>query len=167
MSDAFDAYVKLLNSVPENERQYEVVIISHSKFSKTYYLVIDNLPLTANLQDGTLVTFEPASISSTNAQNTNDLDQLASFTIADVNNELDAELDRIPLGDPEVPTVTYGIYHSDYLDEPVEWVVYDVKNVPQEKGVFTINTGVPDLNRDQTGEVFDLDRFPMLRGLNV
>ena len=165
----FEAYEKLLNSHPEGETTYETVILSHSLFSKTYYFVIDTVPLTANLdasQGGALVTFEPASIKSTNAQNSDDLDQIANFTIADVNNILDSELDRIPLGTEEVPLLGYGIYHSDYLDEPVEFTEYEINSVPQQKGVFTVRAGVPDLNSDQTGEIFDFDRFPMLRSIS-
>lgn len=165
MSEAREAYERLLASQPENEKYYETIVLSHSKFSKTYYLVRETIPVTARLITGETVTFEPASIAPTNAVNTNDLDQSATFTISDLDNVLDTELDNIPFGDTESPKVGYGIYHSEYLDEPVEYTEYDVKSVPQKKGLFTIKCGAPDLNSDETGEVFDLDRFPMLRGL--
>ena len=159
-----EAYEKLLNSQPEGERVYETIAISHPDI-ETRYLVIDSLPLKANLPTGELVTFQPASIASTNAVNSNDLDQKATFTIADVYNELDEVLDSIPLNTTDKPVIAYSQYHSDYLTSPVEYVEYDIESIPQKKGVFTVKCGVPDLNSDETGEIFDLDRFPMLRGL--
>jgi hypothetical protein len=160
-----EAYKKLLASQPENETYYECVTLSHSLFSKTYYLVVDSQPLTAQIPTGQLVTFEPASIAPTNAQNSNDLDQSVSFTISDVENILDSELDRIPLGNQESPIAAYSIYHSDFLNSPVEHTAYTVKSVPQKKGAFTVKAGAPDLNSDETGEIYDLDRFPPLRSV--
>lgn len=159
-----EQYEIYLNSQPENERVYETIIISHPAI-ETRYLVIDSLPLTAGLFTGGTAEFLPASIVSTDAANSNDLDQNATFTIADVDNELDAVLDQIPLDTDESPVIGYGIYHSDNLDAPVEFYEYEAKSIAQKKGVFTVKAGVPNLNSDQTGELFDLDRFPMLRGL--
>jgi hypothetical protein len=161
----FEAYELLLNSQPENERQFETLILSHSKFSQTFYLVFDSVPLTAKLSGGETVTFQPANVSSTNAQNSNDLDQTASFTISDLDNVLDDELDLIPLGDTESPVAGFGIYTTGFLDAPADFVEYTVKSIPQKKGAFTLMCGAPDLNNDETGEVYDLDRFPTLRGL--
>lgn len=160
----FEQYERLLNSQPENETYFETIIISHSKISKTHYLVFDSAPLAAKLITGEEVTFLPANISATNAQNSNDLDQQASFTIGDENNELDDELDRIPLGDKEDIIVGYGVYVSTGLDAPAEFIEYTVKAIPQKLGTFTLQCGAPNLNQNETGEVFSLDRFPMLRG---
>lgn len=164
MTAEYDAYVNLLNSQPENEQLYETLIISHSLFSQTYYLVFDSVPFTANLISGEEVTFLPANIKSSNASNNNDLDQIASFTIEDLENVLDNELDRIPLGNDESPIASYSIYTSE-SSNPADHVEYIVNSVPQKAGVFTLSCGAPSLNSDQTGEVFDYDRFPPLRGL--
>jgi hypothetical protein len=159
----YEQYQRLLNSQPENETRYETIYISHSKMSSTRYFVFNNVPLTAKLNTGQDVTFLPANISATNAQNNNDLDQQASFTIADESNELDDELDRIPLGDKEDIIVGYGVYVSTALDAPAEFAEYTVNSIPQKAGAFTMQCGAPDLNKDQTGEVFSFERFPMLR----
>ena len=159
----FEQYERLLNSQPENETYYETIFIKHSKISATRYFVFNNVPLTANLSTGELVTFLPASVSASNAQNSNDLDQQASFTIADPDSELDDELDLIPLGDEEPIVIGYGVYVSTSLSAPAEFIEYEEKAIPQKLGVFTIQCGAPDLNADQTGEVMTLDRFPMLR----
>ena len=159
----FEKYEVLLNSQPENETYFETIAISHSKMSKVYYFVFNSVPLTAKLSGGAEVIFLPANISATNAQNNNDLDQQASFSIADENNELDDELDRIPLGDTEDIIVGYGVYVSTALDAPAEFIEYTVKSIPQKLGTFTMQCGAPDLNRNETGEVYDFSRFPMLR----
>lgn len=159
----FEAYEKLLNSMPENEASYETIYLSHSKFTQVFYFVFNSVPLTAKLITGETVTFLPANISATNAQNNNDLDQQASFTISDPNNELDDQLDRIPLGDTEDIILGYGVYVSASLDAPAEFIQYTVNSIPQKKGAFTAQCGAPNLNRDETGEVYSFSRFPMLR----
>ncbi len=110
-----------------------------------------------------MVEFLPANISATNAQNNNDLDQQASFSIGDENNELDDELDLIPLGDTEDIIVGYGVYVSTGLDAPAEFIEYTVKSIPQKAGSFTMQCCAPNLNQNETGEVFSFSRFPMLR----
>jgi hypothetical protein len=157
-----EQYEVLLNSQPESETFFETIFISHSKMSATRYLVFNSVPLTAKLTTGETVTFLPANISSTNAQNNNDLDQQASFSIGDENNELDDELDRIPLGDTEDIIVGYGVYISTALDAPAEFIEYTVKSIPQKLGSFTMLCGAPNLNSKETGEVFSFERFPML-----
>ena len=159
----FEQYEKLLNSQPESETYFETIYISHSKMSATRYFVFNSVPLTAKLTTGETVTFLPANISSTNAQNSSDLDQQASFSIGDENNELDDELERIPLGDTEDIIVGYGVYVSTGLDAPAEFVEYTVKSIPQKLGSFTMQCGAPNLNANETGEVFSFERFPMLR----
>ena len=158
----YEAYVDLINNQTENEAYYEAISIYHPNFTKTYYLVVDSVPLTKRLPSGELVTFEPANIVPSNAQNSNDLDQVASFTIGDLENIYDDELENIPLGG-DAPSLTYYIYTSEY-EYPSESVEYDTKSVAQKKGAFTVKCGAPSLNKDETGEIFDLTRFPMLRG---
>jgi hypothetical protein len=163
LSSEFEQYEKLLNSQPENETYFETIYISHSKMSQTRYFVFNSVPLTAKLITGETVEFLPANISATNASNSNDLDQQASFSIGDENNELDDELERIPLGDTEDIIVGYGIYVSTGLDAPAEFIEYTVKSIPQKLGAFTMQCGAPNLNSNETGEVYSLTRFPMLR----
>ena len=158
----FEQYEVLLISQPESETFFETIFISHSKMTATRYFVFNSAPLTAKLATGETVTFLPANISATTAQNNNDLDQQASFTIGDENNELDDELDRIPLGDTEDIIVGYGVYVSTALDAPAEFIEYTVKSIPQKLGTFTMQCGAPNLNQNETGEVFSFERFPML-----
>lgn len=161
----YEEYQLLLNSQPENETYYETLYISHSKMTATRYFVFNSVPLTAKLSTGVEVTFLPANITATNGGNNNDLDQQASFSIEDLNNELDDELDLIPLGDQEEILAVYSVYVSGNLEAPAQYVEYTVKSIPQKQGVFTLQCGAPDLNKSQTGETMSYDRFPMLRSV--
>ncbi len=146
--------------MPEGDRYYELLTISHSAMSKTYNLVVDSVPLISNG-----ITFEPANISPSRPTNSNDLDQTASFSIGDVDNILDGELDRIPLDTTEKIVCRSMIVLSDDLDTPVEDISYYIDSVPQQKGVFTIKSIVTDLNVQQTGEAMTLTRLPALRAI--
>lgn len=163
MSSQYDAYVALLNSQPENEQRYKTLTLSHSQMSQDYNLVFDTQDLIATSNDGILTTYLAANIQATDAQNNNDLDQLATFTLPDIDNILDDELDRITAGTTEKIKATYSIYTTGNLDAPADFVQYDVDSATQSNGVFTLNCGAPKLNKDETGEVFSYDRFPMLR----
>lgn len=165
MATAFEDYEKLLNSQPENETYFECIALSHSLFTKAYYLVVNTAPLTATIKDTSIVTFDPANIKPFRSINSNDLDQLASFTIGDVDNILDSELDRIPLSNTEQIVCDYYVYHSEHLDSAVEFISFYVDAVPQKKGAFTVKAGVQDLNNSTTGEIFSNDRFPQQRSL--
>ena len=162
---AFDDYTVLLNSKPENETYYECVALTHSLFSAPYYLVRNNVDLQATLHNGQSVLFKASNIAPSRAINSNDLDQSATFTIADVDNILDGEMDRIPLNNQEDIICDYYVFHSKNLTKHVEYISFNVDSVPQKKGSFTVRTGVPDLNRDKTGGLFTFSQFPMLRGL--
>ena len=164
MSDAFEAYQILLNSQPESQRKYEVILIKHPDI-ETRYFVYDSVPLVAALPDGTYVEFQPLNFSNSNAKNSNDMDQSVTFTVPDIDNELDDALDLIPIDTDQKAIVGYGIYHSDYLDEPAEYVEYEINDIPQEKGVFSIKAGAPTMNRYETGAAYDLDIYWPLRGL--
>ena len=155
----FNDYRILLSSQPENERYYELLIISHSAMSKTYYLVIDSAPITALGFD-----FEPANISPARPINSNDLDQTASFSIGDIDNQLDAELDLIPLDTDEKILCRSLVVLAEDLNTAIEDITFYADSVPQQKGSFTIQASVTDLNSQQTGEEFTLTRFKPLRG---
>ncbi len=163
MTDEYEDYVKLLNSQPEGERDYQALIIEHSAFSQTYYLGFDNAEFVGLDNNGVQRMFTPANISAVNPSNDNDLSQTSSFSIGDLYNVLDDELDLLPDDTVEPILVTHLRYTSS-SETPAEFITYDAKTVAQKEGVFTISCGAPDLNKDQTGEAYTLDQFPALRG---
>lgn len=160
------AYKRKLASNPEGQMDFETVEITHSLLSKRYLIVVGTSPLTATLETGETVTFEPSPMNAQNAANNNDLDQQASFTLPDVGNELDDEMSRIPLDNQEWPKFTYRRYISTDLSYPCDGpVTYDLQALSQSKGVFTADVGVPRLNERATGLLATPEDIPLLRGI--
>jgi len=160
------AYKLKLASNPEGEIGYQTVEITHSLLSKRYLIVMGNEPLTATLETGEVVTFEPSAMEVKSASNNNTMDQQAAYTLPDVGNLLDDEMDRIPLGNTEWPLFTFRAFVSTDLSYPCNGPVsYDLQALSQSKGVFTADVGVPRLNERPTGILMSPDVIPLIRGL--
>lgn len=165
-SSVIASYKLKLASNPEGELDFETVEITHSLLSKRYLIVRGNEPLTATLETGETVTFEPSPMEATDAANSNDLDQQASFTLPDVGNLLDDEMQNIPLDNQEWPVFTFRRYVSTDLSYPcVGPITYDLQSLSQSKGVFTADVGVPRLNERPTGILATPTDIPLLKGL--
>ncbi len=161
-----DDYKRFLNSQPEEERVFETIEIRHTSLSKTFRFVHGNEPLTAKDELGIDQVYEPTIFISDTSKISNDLDQLASFNLPDIENILDDEMDRIDVGDNIKPIITYRLYLSTNLNEIAEGpFVYDLEAISQSKGIFTIRSGVPRLNTKETGQTYNYTDFPMLRAL--
>lgn len=159
----------LLASYPVGQYQIDTLEITHSLFSQRYLFTREPGGLTATItnMDGSTeevefvgVNFEPI----LNRRKA-DLDTNFSFTLADPENQLDDELDNIPLNNTEKIVVVYRAYFSDDLSSEAEIHRLNALRVNQEKAVFTIDCGLPQLNWQKTGIVYDYDTFPPLRGL--
>lgn len=160
------AYKLKLASNPEGQLDFETLEITHSLLSKRYLIVVGTSPLTATLETGETVTFEPSPMNAVNAANNNNLDQQATFTLPDVGNQLDDEMSRIPLDNQEWPEFTYRRFISTDLSYPCDGpVTYDLQALSQTKGVFTADVGVPRLNERATGLLATPEDIPLLRGI--
>jgi Domain of unknown function (DUF1833) len=161
-----NAYRRKLASNPDGQMDFDTVEILHPLFSKRYLLVVGTSPLTATLETGELVTFEPTPMDVAEGGNNNDTDQQASFTLPDVGNLLDDEMSRLPLSDTLAPVFTFRSFVSTDLSYPARGpVTYDLQTLTQSKGVFTADVGVPRLNERQTGILMTPQEIPLLRGV--
>lgn len=160
------AYRKKLVSNPDGEIELDTLEISHPDMSKTYYLVADQIPLTAKLETGADVTFEPSPIGIKGAGNNADMNQSATFTIPDVDNILDDEMDRIGLTSSSYPVFTFRTYLLSDLSYPA-WgpVSYEVQDISQSKGLFTAAVSAPKLNNKGTGLILTPELCPLIRGI--
>jgi hypothetical protein len=160
------AYKLKLASNPEGQIDYETVEITHSLLSRRYLIVRGTSPLTATLETGEEVTFEPSPMVADNAANSNNLDQQAGFTLPDVGNLLDDEMQTIPLDNQEWPVFTYRRFINTDLSYPCDGPInYDLQSLSQSKGVFTADVGVPRLNERATGLLATPTDIPLLRGV--
>ncbi len=158
---------ELLASYPKGKYQIDTLEISHSLFTQTFYFTrepegitatITNLNETTEEVDFVGTNFEPVL-----NERKSDLNSDFAFTLADPDNLLDDQLDLIPLNDEEPILVIYRVYNSDDFSKEGEIHRLEVLNVNQDKAVFTIETGVPQLNWQSTGIIYDYDTFSPLR----
>lgn len=160
------AYKLKLASNPDGQLDFDTVEITHQLFSQRYLLVVGTTPLTATLETGEAVTFEPTAMEVVEGGNNNDTDQQASFTLPDVGNLLDDEMVRVHHGDKRDPVFTFRRFVSTDLSYPARGpVTYDLQTLTQSKGVFTADVGVPRLNERQTGILMTPEEIPLLRGI--
>lgn len=156
----------LLSTYPAGEYPIDTLEISHSLFSQTYYLTREPLSLTATLETAQEVFFTGTNIEITLNSTKSDLDQNFSFSLPDLDNTLDDELDNIPLSNTEKILLKYRVYINTDLSGPAQGPInLEALSINQEKGVFTIAAGAPQLNWNKTGIIYDYDTWPMLRAL--
>ncbi len=161
-----DDYKIFLNSQPEEERVFETVEIRHIDLSQTFRFVNDPVSLTAKDEDGIYQDYEAVNFATDDTKISDDLDQLANFSLPDIGNILDDEMGRIDIGSQIKPTITYRVYLSTNLDEIADGpFIFDLENISQTKGIFGIRSGIPRLNTKETGETYNFTDFPMLRAL--
>ena len=148
--------------------QLELIEISHSKFSKVYRVVRNAVNgVTVTLETGATEVFDyyPLRIENNGARD--DLDQSFNITLGDLGEVLPVELDRVASGDGfgEKPKVVYRTYRSDDLNRPLFGpILLEVESFAFNREGCTFTAKAPSLNINKTGELYLLDRFPMLRG---
>lgn len=156
-----------LNS-PSSTVQLELIEISHSKFTKTYRVVRNAVQgITVTLETGVRATFDyyPLRIENNGAKD--DLDQSFTITLGDLGEILPNELDSVASqnGFGEKPRVVYRTYRSDDLSRPLFGpVILEVESFAFNREGSTFTAKAPSLNINKTGELYLLERFPMLRG---
>lgn len=148
--------------------QYECIEFAHPSFSKTYRIVRNNAyGLTVTHEDGQqyLYDYYPLQIDAGNTKD--DLDQSLSISIGDLGEELPAEFEKTMDGEymNVRPTLKYRIYRSDVLNASMYNINnLEVNEVNMEGRAATFEAKAPELNNSKTGLLYNLDRFPMLRG---
>lgn len=96
-----------------------------------------------------------------------DLDQSFTFSWGDLGEVLPTELDRVAVsgGFGFKPQVVYHTYRSDDTNAPLFGpVIMEVESFAFNRDGSTFTAKAPSLNINKTGEIYTLERFPMLRG---
>jgi hypothetical protein len=148
--------------------QYDLLEISHSNFTRVYYIVRNATQgITVTLEDSSEQEFEYYPLQVTPLSVNDDLDQALKITLGDLGEILPTELDEVSsnAGFTEKPLVKYRAYRSDDLSEPLvgPWVL-EVGTFNFNREGATFEAKAPSLNVNRTGELYNLTRFPMLRG---
>ena len=148
--------------------ELELIEISHTDFSSSYYYV-------RNHTDGVTVTLEgvlgsraftycPMQITEISAQG--DLDFALRIQLGDLGEDLAAELDAVVTADgmSEEPQLIYRTYQSDDLTAPmVGPITLNVKKMAFNEDGVEFEAIADRANSQRTGEVYSANRFPMLR----
>lgn len=149
--------------------QLELIEIYHPSFSQIFRLVRNaTLGVTVKLEDSIYYAFEymPMRISLTNEKD--DLDQIVKIQFGDLGEIIPNELDLVGIADSFdiKPTLTYRTYRSDDLDNILYGpIILEVKTFSFNGEGCLFEAKAPSLNINKTGEIYSLDRFPMLRAL--
>lgn len=148
--------------------QLELIEISHSKFTKTYRVVRNAMQgVTVTLETEAQATFDYYPLRIENNGSRDDLDQSFTITLGDLGEVLPLELDSVASQDGfgEKPRVVYRTYRSDDLTRPLFGpVILEVESFAFNREGSTFTAKAPSLNINKTGELYLLERFPMLRG---
>lgn len=148
--------------------QLETIEISHPNFTQTYRVVRNAVEgITATLEDSQVVDFVyyPLNIESSGVKD--DLDQILKITLGDLGEILPTELDQVASnsGFGTKPIIKYRIYRSDDLTRPLFGpITLEVSSFGFTAEGVTFEAGAPSININKTGEIYTLERFPMLRG---
>lgn len=148
--------------------QLETLEISHPNFTKIYRIVRNAVEgVTLTLENAQVATFDYYPLQIENAGVRDDLDQAIKINLGDLGEVLPKELDEVSSNDGFgiKPIVVYRTYRSDDLSRPLFGpVTLEVSSFAFNREGSTFEAKAPSLNVNKTGELYKLDRFPMLRG---
>lgn len=149
--------------------QLELLEIAHPNFSKTYRLVRNNTQgVRVKLEDEIFYDFDYAPIRISLSNEKDDLDQIIKIELGDLGEIVPIELDLIEAANAYSikPSLKYRTFRSDDLETVLYGpLVLEIKSFSFTREGSVFEAKAPSLNINKTGEIYTLDRFPMLRGL--
>lgn len=161
-----EVYQFLLNRKGSVGR-YETISLSHPSFSKTYHLLHrwrKAPPLT--FEDGAVVEFEYCPMRIVPMGASGDLDYGVRVTLAN-RDELADEIDRIQASGQMLirPMVVLRTWRTDDTSKPMSVIsTLTVGEISRNEQGATFTATAPRVNLTRTGETYNVERFPMLRG---
>ncbi len=147
--------------------QFETIELSHPSFSKIYRIVRNKVSgLTATLENAAVVVFDYYPMKIDRKSITDDLDYGISVELGDLGEIVPIELDGVQSDDnfATKPVMKYRLYRSDDLSAPMFGPIsLEITEFAFNKIGCRFDAHAPLLNLARTGEVYSIDRFPMLR----
>lgn len=160
---SLERYEYYLNNNPAGERIVEVVEISHSAFPETFYLCKEPEGVFVTLEDGTVVKAEGVNMQIQRADSKENLDEKFQFDFNDTEAKIQRYANMIPLDSEEKVKVTYRLYMASDTNDPALKSILEGETLSFKIGSATINAQAPTLVANRTGELYTLERFPMLQ----
>lgn len=149
----------------------ECVEITHPDFSEPFrYVKNDTEGVTVKYEPmGENIHYEYQPMSIQRSTVTNDLDQKLAITIGDVDDVLISSVVAARLGSnwSVRPQVKWRLYRDDDLSSPmISLQTLEVASLSKDAtGNCTFDAQAPELNSVKTGEIYDIGRFKLLRGM--
>lgn len=165
--DQEQALREFFASAPQRKRRIEVVEISHSAMTKTFFLWREPVVGEVITEDG-VRTVQPMNFEIERAGSERHLDQIYKIKLdttveANTEDEFHLELDRIPLDTDERIRCVLREYLSDDLTDMQTRAVLQVESVSHALGAATLTAASPRFNVTRTGEIYAPRDVPMLR----
>lgn len=161
------AYSEFFLGSTADVRQLELFEITHPDMTQAYRFCLQALDgITVNVGDGpVLFPYYPAEVQA--SPSTDDLEAEISVQLGDLGETMPTEIDAIAeAGGMHVrPIMRYWVYRSDDLSAAIYGpIVLEVETMAHEELGSLIEAHAPRLNATKTGERYEIERFPMLRG---
>ena len=162
------SYVEYFLNSPSSVVQLDLLEISHPAFTQTYRLVrnaVHGVTVTLETAEEAEFVYRPMRIAPLGSGD--DLEQALKIDIGDLGEILPTELDAVAAEQmmSVKPTVVYRTYRSDDLTAPLLGPIrLEISNISFSREGASFEARAPSLNINRTGEVYRLERFPMLRG---
>ena len=162
------AYSEFFLNSPSSVVQLELLEVSHPDFTQTYRVVRNAVEgTTVTLEDDSSATFSYYPLRITPVGIRDNLDFGLRVDLGDLGQVLPDEIDAVTDADGfgEKPTVIYRTYRSDDLTAPLFGpLTLKVTSFSFTREGSTFEAQAPSISVSSTGELYKLDRFPMLRG---
>jgi hypothetical protein len=154
-----------------NSVRVDLLEITHPSFSKVYRIVRNvvtgvtvNLPAPDN-EVGAVFDFYPVKLERAGLDGS--MDSTINLTFGDLTDIIPEEIARVRAADTFsiAPKVRYWVYRSDdYTQALLGPLNFEITALPYTREGFAAAAQAPTININGTGEVYALERFPMLRG---
>lgn len=149
--------------------QLELLEVSHPDFTQAYRIVrnaADGVDVNIPEREGLFhFDYYPARVSAIGARD--DLDAGVRVELGDLGEVIPVELDAVDDAGTMLikPTVLYWVYRSDDLTAPIYGpLLLEIGQFNFDDSGAAFEATAPRLNINRTGELYQLERFPMLRG---
>lgn len=146
----------------------QLLEIGHVNFSQTYYIVRNaDGGITVTHEDATVHTYTYYPLAITPKASLNDLDAGLTIALGDLGLVIPQEIDRVRAAGNFLvkPYLKYRMYRSDILTAPMFGpITLEITNLSQTREGAAFDADAPQLNLNATGELYNLDRFPTLKG---
>jgi len=166
---ADDPYIEFFFGAGQDVPQLETLEIRQVSFSQVWYLQSHYREgFWARLETGEQAFFIYAPMAMRALAERGNLDFGLAVTLGDLGEILPDEIQRAREAGTwrsSPPRVTYRSYRGDDLERPMFGpIVLQAREITRNDDGAQFNATAPELNVSKTGELYRIDRFPMLAG---